>query len=98
MHYIPLTPQDEKDILQKIGVPSFKELLDQIVPVELQQKGPCGIPDAVSEHEVRKILADLAGRNFNCNEYTSFLGAGIYDHYIPAIIDAIISRRPSKMS
>lgn len=92
MQYLPLTPQDEKDILDRLGVASFEELLDRIVPKELQQKEPCGLPDAVSEHEVRKILRDLASENRHCGEYLSFLGGGIYDHYAPAVIDTLVSR------
>lgn len=92
MHYLPLTPQDEKDILGKLGVASFEDLLDQIIPKDLQQKEPCGLPDAVSEHEVRRILRELAGKNYHSGEYLSFLGGGIYDHYAPAVIDSLISR------
>jgi glycine dehydrogenase subunit 1 len=92
MHYLPLTPQDEKEMLVRIGVSSFKELIDQIVPQHLQYHGEIPIPEAVSESEVRKILGKLAGKNLNTADYLSFLGAGVYDHYIPAIIDSLISR------
>ncbi len=92
MQYLPLTSQDEKEILAKLGVSSFQELLDQIIPKDLQYQGKCGLPSAVSEHEMRKILSRLAGSNLNSNDYISFLGAGVYDHYIPAIIDSLISR------
>ncbi|KPL13644.1 glycine dehydrogenase [candidate division WOR_3 bacterium SM1_77] len=92
MHYLPLTPQDEKEMLARIGVSSFKELIDQIVPENLQYHGEIPIPEAVSESEVRKILGELAGKNLNTDEYLSFLGAGVYDHYIPAIVDSLISR------
>ena len=92
MHYLPLTPQDEKEILGRIGVTSFQELIDKIVPENVQYHGKCGLPDAVSENEIRKILRSLAGENYNNNDYLSFLGAGVYDHYIPAIVDSLISR------
>ncbi|MGB7054752.1 MAG: aminomethyl-transferring glycine dehydrogenase subunit GcvPA, partial [bacterium] len=92
MHYLPLTPQDEKEMLARIGVSSFKELIDQIVPENLQYHGEIPIPEAVSESEVRRILGGLAGKNLNTDEYLSFLGAGVYDHYIPAIVDSLISR------
>ena len=92
MHYLPLTPQDEKEMLARIGVSSFKELIDQIVPQHLQYHGEIPIPEAVSESEVRKILGELAGKNLNTAEHLSFLGAGVYDHYIPAIVDSLISR------
>jgi len=92
MHYLPLTPQDEKEILARIGVSSFEELLNQIIPKDMQYQGEIEMPVGVSENEVRKILGDLAGKNFNIDEYLSFLGAGVYDHYIPAVIDSLISR------
>lgn len=92
MHYLPLTPQDEKEILERLGVSSFQDLVDQIVPKDLQQQGPCGLPDAVSENTVRNILTSLAATNRNTADYISFLGAGVYDHYIPAVVDSLISR------
>ena len=92
MHYLPLTPQDEKEILSRIGVSTFEELIDQIIPKDLQYQGEIAMPAAVSENEVRKILSGLAGRNVNTDEHLSFMGAGVYDHYIPAIIDSLISR------
>ncbi len=92
MHYLPLTPQDEKDMLVKLGVSSFSELLDQIIPKDLQYSGKCGLPDAVSEYDVRKVLNGLSHQNTNSDEYISFLGAGVYDHYVPSIIDSLISR------
>jgi glycine dehydrogenase subunit 1 len=92
MHYLPLTPQDEKDILDKLGVASFDELIDRIVPKDLQHKTEYGLPAALSEHDVRKVLRDLAGKNYDCNEFTTFMGAGVYDHYIPSIVDSLISR------
>ena len=92
MHYLPLTPQDEKEMLARIGVSSFKELIDQIIPQHLQYHGEIPIPAAVSENEVRRIVGALAGKNLNTDDHLSFLGAGVYDHYIPAIIDSLISR------
>ncbi|MEO0137303.1 MAG: aminomethyl-transferring glycine dehydrogenase subunit GcvPA [candidate division WOR-3 bacterium] len=92
MHYLPLTPQDEEKILHRLGVGSFNELVDKIIPPELQFQGQIGLPPAASEIETRKILHKLAIANCNTNDYISFLGAGVYDHYIPAIIDSIISR------
>lgn len=92
MHYIPLTPQDEEKILKKLGVNSFQELIDQIVPNDLQYKGEIGLPPKSSEIEARRFLKSLAENNLNTEDYISFLGAGVYDHYIPAIVDNIISR------
>jgi glycine dehydrogenase subunit 1 len=92
MQYLPLTPQDEKEMLARIGVSSFEELIDKIIPKDLQYNGEISMPKAVSESEVRKILGELARKNTNTDDFLSFLGAGVYDHYIPAIIDSLISR------
>lgn len=92
MHYLPLTPKDEKEILQILGVATFTDLINQIVPSDLQYTGSYGLPQALSEHEVRQLLHQIARMNTSGVDYTSFLGGGIYDHYIPAIIDTIISR------
>ncbi|MEO0127854.1 MAG: aminomethyl-transferring glycine dehydrogenase subunit GcvPA [candidate division WOR-3 bacterium] len=92
MHYLPLTPEDEKKILNRLGVGSFEELINRIIPPEIQFKGKIGLPSEVSEIEVRRILHSLAGMNYNTFDFISFLGAGVYDHYIPAIVDSIISR------
>lgn len=92
MQYLPLTPQDEKEMLARIGVASFEELLDKVIPKDLQYHGDISMPAGVSESEIRKIISALAGRNFGSDEYLSFMGAGVYDHYIPAVIDSLISR------
>jgi glycine dehydrogenase subunit 1 len=92
MQYLPLTPQDEKEMLVRIGVSSFEDLIDKIIPKDLQYHGDIPIPKSVSESEVRAILGKLASKNLNTDDYLSFLGAGVYDHYIPAIIDSLISR------
>ncbi len=92
MQYLPLTPQDEQDILVRLKVPSFEALLDQIIPPEIQHRQAIGLPEAVSEDEVRSILKNLAGTNRSTEEFTSYLGAGVYDHYLPAVVNDIISR------
>jgi len=92
VQYLPLTPQDEKEILDKLGVTSYQELIDRIIPKDLQYQGKCGLPEAISENEIRKLLRRLASENYNSNDYITFLGAGIYDHYIPSIVDSMISR------
>jgi len=92
MHYLPLTPQDEKAILARIGVASFQELLDRVVPPEIQYRGATGIPPAISETEIQQLLKKITGRNSSTEDFISFLGAGVYDHYLPAIVDSLISR------
>ncbi len=92
MHYIPLTPEDEKAMLEKIGVGSFEGLLDAIIPRDLRCSGPLGLPKPASEHEVRRIIRDLGQQNVTADDNVSFLGGGIYDHYMPAVINQILLR------
>jgi glycine dehydrogenase subunit 1 len=91
MPYVANTDQNRKEMLQKIGVGSFEELLKDI-PEELRLKKPLNLPKGLSELEVTKLLRELSEQNRSSDEYINFLGAGSYDHFIPAAVDQIISR------
>src|SRR4030067_150471 len=91
MPYVANTDRNRKEMLQKIGVGSFEELLKDI-PEELRLKKPLNLPKGLSELEVTKLLRELSGQNRSSDEYVNFLGAGSYDHFIPAAVDQIISR------
>ncbi|HPG39006.1 MAG TPA: aminomethyl-transferring glycine dehydrogenase subunit GcvPA [bacterium] len=91
MGFIPNTDADQQQMLNKIGVRSFAELIGNI-PGELLFKGELKLPVPLSEMEVLKHLNDLAGQNANCEDHICFLGGGAYDHFIPAAVKHIISR------
>src|SRR6187399_1579644 len=78
-------------MLAAIGVGSTDELFEQ-VPGPLRLGRPLKLPAGMSEAEVFERLAGLAGRNADAEEQVCFVGAGMYDHYVPAIVDAITSR------
>ena len=78
-------------MLAAIGVDSTAELFEQI-PEPLRLGRPLALPDGLSEAEVYERLAGLAGRNADAEAEVCFVGAGMYDHYVPAIVDAITSR------
>ena len=78
-------------MLAAIGVESVDELFEQI-PGPLRLGRPLELPAGMSEAEVYERLVALAARNADAEEQVSFLGAGMYDHYVPAIVDAITSR------
>ncbi len=78
-------------MLAAIGVESIDELFAQIPP-PLRLDAPLALPAGMSEAEVHERLAELASRNVDCDRQVSFLGAGMYDHYVPAIVDAIAQR------
>lgn len=78
-------------MLATIGVSSIDELFREI-PENLRIKGQLDIPSALDEDQLFRHLAELASRNVNLVDHVCFLGAGIYDRYIPASVGAIISR------
>jgi glycine dehydrogenase subunit 1 len=89
MRYIPNSPDERHAMLADIGVKRIEDLFDQI-PEKLRLKEPIGVGDPVSEPELLEYFRALASRNGT--DYHSFLGAGAYSHFIPVIIDSLISR------
>ncbi|WMM25608.1 aminomethyl-transferring glycine dehydrogenase subunit GcvPA [Tissierella sp. MB52-C2] len=89
--YIPTTREDEQEMLKSIGLNSPEDLFSDI-PKDLQLNRELNLPKSKSELEVSSYLTALANKNCSMSELTCFLGAGAYDHYIPSIIDHIISR------
>ncbi len=78
-------------MLAEIGASSIEELFEQIPePVRLDRA--LELPDGLGESEVFELLAGLAERNADAEAEVCFLGAGMYDHYVPAIVDAITQR------
>jgi glycine dehydrogenase subunit 1 len=78
-------------MLDAIGVESIDDLFEQI-PEEVRLGRPLDLPEGQSEDEVHRHLAGLAARNTHADEEVTFLGAGMYDHYVPSIIDSLLSR------
>jgi glycine dehydrogenase subunit 1 len=78
-------------MLAAIGVDSIEALFDEI-PEAVRLQRPLDLPPGMAEQEVYDHLASLAARNRHADEEVTFLGAGMYDHYVPAIVDAVILR------
>ena len=91
MPFISNTDEQRKQMLEEIGVASFEELLKGI-PVELIIRNPLELDEPLSEFEITKKVQELAAQNINTSEVVSFLGAGIYDHFIPAAVGYITGR------
>ncbi len=89
--YTSATPADRAEMLATIGIESTAELFEQI-PEAVHLDRPLSLPAGMSEAEVHERLAELATRNADCEQQACFLGAGMYDHYVPAIVDAITQR------
>jgi glycine dehydrogenase subunit 1 len=89
--YTSATERDRELMLAKVGVSSVDELFADL-PEGVRLGRPLELPDGMSEPEVYERLAGLAARNADTEREVSFLGAGMYDHYVPAIVDAITQR------
>lgn len=89
--FIPMTETDREEMLKVIGISSVDELFADI-PEKVRFQGEYNIKKAKSESSLTKELRQIAGKNADAQSYASFLGAGVYDHYKPIIVDHVISR------
>ena len=91
MSYLSITDADREEMLAAIGVSAIEELFEQIPPgVRLGRE--LDVPPALGEAELARHIEELAARNVHTGAELSFLGAGIYDHYVPAVADIVLSR------
>lgn len=89
--YTSASGSDRASMLAAIGVESVDALFD-VIPPGLRLKQPLALPGGLSEAEVYREIAALAARNVSTEDQLCFLGAGMYDHYVPAIVDALQQR------
>jgi glycine dehydrogenase subunit 1 len=91
MPYLFNTPEDQEAMLQAIGAGSIDELFD-LVPAEVRFQGALRLPPAMGELELTQHMAQLAAKNQAADQRCCFLGGGSYDHFVPAVVDALASR------
>jgi glycine dehydrogenase subunit 1 len=89
--YTALTAEDLAIMLEAIGVDSIEQLFDAI-PAGVRLDRPIDLPPGEPEQAVYAELRRLAERNVSAEDEITFLGAGMYDHYVPAIVDMLMSR------
>jgi glycine dehydrogenase subunit 1 len=89
--YVPHSESDLRAMLDAVGAPNIDTLFDDI-PEAVRRREPLALPAGLSEAEVLGEMRRLAAANTPATGLVSFLGAGIYDHYVPAVVDAIVSR------
>ncbi len=89
--YLSQTDRDREEMLAAIGVESLDELFHQ-VPAGVRMQRELDVPPALGEAALVRHLEQLAARNVDTAQELSFLGMGIYDHYVPAIVDTFLSR------
>jgi glycine dehydrogenase subunit 1 len=91
MRYTPHTEADQRRMLGAVGLGSIDELF-QHIPKALRARAGIGLPPGLTEPAVHKRMAQIAGENACAGDWTLFLGGGIYHHFIPSAVDAVISR------
>jgi len=90
--YIPNSaPATKEEMLREIGVPDVHALFDDI-PEAIRKNSTLQLPPSRSELETRLQVENLLSRNLSTREITSFLGGGVWPHYVPAAVDEIVSR------
>jgi glycine dehydrogenase subunit 1 len=90
--YTSTTPEDLAAMLAAIGVSSVEELFDRQIPEAVRLRRALELPAGMPEQEVYAHLRELAARNVSAEEELCFLGAGMYDHYVPALVDMLMER------
>ena len=89
--YTSATDADRREMLARIGASTIDELFAEL-PAEVRLDGEVGLAPGMAETEVYDVLARLASRNAHAENELCFIGAGMYDHYVPALVDAIAQR------
>jgi glycine dehydrogenase subunit 1 len=91
LSYLSLTDRDREEMLAAIGASSIEELFRDI-PNGVRFDRELALDPALGEQELTRHLEELAAKNVDTSRELSFLGAGIYDHYVPAIVDTVLQR------
>lgn len=92
MKYISNTPPEQKEMLKAIDAEEISSLFD-IIPEDVRLNRPLQLPEGMSEMEILELMKDKAEENVDLEAIDSYLGAGAYDHYQPAIIDHLVLRQ-----
>jgi glycine dehydrogenase subunit 1 len=91
LSYVLNTPDDQRAMLQAIGVSTIEDLFANIPP-ELRLHRALNVPPALSEIDLTRHMQRLAARNKPADDAVCFLGGGSYDHFIPAVVDSVAGR------
>ena len=84
-------PAIQQEMLDSIGVESVEELFVQI-PKDHRLSRPLDLPPALTERELRRHLTEILSRNSSTEDNLSFLGAGVWQHHVPAAVDEVVRR------
>lgn len=91
--YIPNSaPEVREELMKAVGITDLEELYSEI-PEHLRFRGRLDVPEAIlSEYELRRHMEELLQKNITSKEYTNFLGAGCWQHHVPAVVDEVVNR------
>jgi glycine dehydrogenase subunit 1 len=89
--YLFNTPDQRSEMLRTIGAESVDELFDQ-VPADCRLSRPLQLPPALAEMDLEREVRALAGQNVAGGQRVCLMGGGVYDHFIPAAVDEVVSR------
>lgn len=89
--YLPMTEQDRLEMMEAVGIQSMEELFADI-PQAVRYQGTMPMSEALDEYALLRHMKELADKNASLDTHASFLGAGLYDHHIPVVINHVISR------
>ena len=92
MRYLPLTPDDRRAMLAKIGASDIDALFRDVPKAALAPLGVFNLPDTQGEMEVERALSKLAAKNIAAGAAPFFCGAGAYKHHVPSAVDHLIQR------
>ncbi|WZL74962.1 aminomethyl-transferring glycine dehydrogenase subunit GcvPA [Clostridiaceae bacterium 35-E11] len=86
-------PETKKEMLKELNVKKIEDLYKDVIPEHLRFEGEMNLPDPIfSEVELKKHVEKILAKNTSCNDFINFLGAGCYQHHVPAVCDEINSR------
>lgn len=91
MTYIPNTDADRQAMMEAIGIGSVEELLT-VIPTGVRLDGALDLPPALSELELHDTMGEMAARNGSADRMASFVGGGMYDHFVPSAIGHLAGR------
>ncbi len=91
--YIPNSvPETKRSMMKAVNIGALEELYTEI-PDHLRFRGKMNLPEPIlSEYELKKHVTEILNKNTTCDDYLSFLGAGCWQHYVPAVVDEILGR------
>jgi glycine dehydrogenase subunit 1 len=92
MRYLPLTPDDRRAMLAKIGVSDVDSLFRDVPKPALAPLSAFNLPDTKSELDVERAMSAMAAKNVAASAAPFFCGAGAYKHHVPSAVDHLIQR------